>query len=57
MTKGGPLNSTTTLVFTIFNNAFDRVNTMGYASAIAYSLFAIIIIISIIQHFLLKEKK
>lgn len=57
MTKGGPLNSTTTLVFMIFNNAFDRVNTMGYASALAYSLFVIIIFISIIQHFLLKEKK
>lgn len=56
MTKGGPLNSTTTLVYMIFNNAFDKVNNMGYASAAAYILFILIIIISLIQNYLLKEK-
>jgi len=56
MTKGGPLNSTTTLVYHIFNNAFEKVNSMGYASVIAYSLFIIILSISLVQNFLLKDK-
>lgn len=56
MTKGGPLNSTTTLVFHIFNNAFEKANSMGYASVIAYSLFIIILSISLVQNFLLKDK-
>lgn len=56
MTKGGPLNSTTTMAYMIFGNAFDSANKMGYASAIAYALFALIIVASILQNYLLKEK-
>ncbi len=49
MTKGGPLSSTTTLVYTIFTNAFEKNNSMGYAAAIAYFLFLLLLIISFLQ--------
>lgn len=38
MTQGGPLNSTMTIVYYIYNNAFKWFR-MGYASAIAWFLF------------------
>lgn len=56
MTKGGPLNSTTTLVYLVFTKAFDKTDAMGYASAIAFILFAILIVMSLIQSKILKEK-
>jgi multiple sugar transport system permease protein len=56
MTKGGPLDSTSTLVYLIFKNAFQEVDLMGYASAIAYILFIILIIFSFLQNYLLKER-
>lgn len=56
MTKGGPLNSTTTLVYMIFVNAFEKSDKMGYASALAFILFFILIIFSLIQMRLLREK-
>lgn len=56
MTKGGPLNATTTLVYMIFVNAFEKSDQMGYASALAYILFFILIIFSLVQMRLLREK-
>lgn len=56
MTKGGPLNSTTTLVYQVFENAFEKSDKMGYASAIAYVVFLIILVTSIIQRRILTEK-
>lgn len=56
MTKGGPLNSTTTLVYMVFENAFEKSEKMGYASALAFVLFFILIIFSIIQMKLFKER-
>jgi multiple sugar transport system permease protein len=56
MTKGGPLNATTTLVYMVFVNAFEKSDKMGYASALAFILFFILIIFSLIQMKLLKEK-
>lgn len=56
MTKGGPLNSTMTLVYMVFSNAFDKSDMMGYASAIAFILFIILMILSFIQMRLLREK-
>ncbi len=43
MTGGGPNGSTTTIMYYIFNNAFQWTN-MGYAAAISWVLFAIIFI-------------
>jgi multiple sugar transport system permease protein len=45
---GGPLNSTTVLVFYLYQQAFTDFN-FGYASAIAYFLFVIIIVITAVQ--------
>jgi multiple sugar transport system permease protein len=46
--SGGPLNATTVLVFYIYKQAFQNFNA-GYASAIAYFLFLIILAITAIQ--------
>ena len=48
MTGGGPVNSTTTLVYLVFKEAFENIN-MGYASAIATVLFVLILIITVIN--------
>ena len=48
MTQGGPENSTNVLVYWLYKNAFEFFN-IGKASAIAYILFTIILILTIIQ--------
>lgn len=48
MTSGGPVYSTLTMVLYVYNNAF-RDFQMGYASALAYILFFILLILTIIQ--------
>jgi len=48
MTGGGPDDSTLFYVFYLFNNAF-RYFKMGYASALAWILFAIILLLTLIQ--------
>lgn len=55
MTGGGPGRSTITLVYIIYNSAFRDYN-MGYACAMAMFLFAIIIVISIAQQAVLRER-
>lgn len=47
-TQGGPLNATTVLVYYLYTQAFQQFN-FGYASAIAYFLFLVIIVITVIQ--------
>lgn len=53
MTKGGPLNATNTLVYSVFENAFEQADLMGYASAIAYVTFILILGVSLVQFRLL----
>jgi multiple sugar transport system permease protein len=48
LTKGGPANSTLTLSFYIYQNAFQYFR-MGYSAAMSYILFAIIFIITLVQ--------
>ncbi len=48
MTEGGPLKSTDMVGYHIYQSAFERF-TMGYASAQAYVLFAVIFVITLIQ--------
>ncbi|MFM7157805.1 MAG: carbohydrate ABC transporter permease, partial [Bacteroidota bacterium] len=57
MTKGGPLNSTLTVVYLIFSNAFEKTDSMGYGAALAYILFAIIAVLSFIQMKVLGKKE
>ena len=47
-TQGGPLNATTVLVYYLYDQAFQQFN-FGYASAIAYFLFLVIIVVTVIQ--------
>ena len=47
-TAGGPLNATTVLVYYLYRQAFENFN-FGYASAIAYLLFLIIIAVTAVQ--------
>jgi len=48
MTAGGPRNSTLFFVYHLFNNAF-RYGHMGYASAMAWVLFVIVLLLTIVQ--------
>ena len=48
MTHGGPVNSTLFYVYHLFNNAF-RFGHMGYASALAWALFLVIVVFTALQ--------
>jgi multiple sugar transport system permease protein len=48
MTQGGPLGSTTVIVYYLYQQAFQQFN-MGYGSAVAMALFAIILTLTLIQ--------
>ncbi len=54
MTEGGPLDSTNVLVYAIYKNAFEYFNA-GKASALAYVLFFIILVLTLIQWNLRKK--
>jgi multiple sugar transport system permease protein len=47
-TQGGPIGATTVLVYYLFVQGFENFN-FGYASAIAYMLFIVILVITAIQ--------
>ncbi|MEW5702839.1 MAG: sugar ABC transporter permease [Candidatus Zixiibacteriota bacterium] len=48
MTRGGPLGATTTAVYHVYSAGFERFD-LGYASAAAFVLFALIAIVTVIQ--------
>lgn len=48
MTKGGPLGSTTTLMYQIYQESFVS-GRAGYASAVATILFGILLVITLVQ--------
>ena len=54
MTQGGPLDSTNVLVYAIYKNAFEYFN-VGKASAIAYVLFLLILVLTLCQWNLRKK--
>jgi len=56
MTGGGPRGATTTLVYLVYHQAFVENNAMGYASAIAYVVFVVLVIVSLLQMRLLKTE-
>lgn len=55
MTSGGPLGSTSTIMYYIYEKAF-RYYEMGYASALAWVFFIIILSITLIQFKLRREQ-
>ncbi|MDW8099794.1 MAG: sugar ABC transporter permease [Anaerolineae bacterium] len=48
MTQGGPVNSTKTIVYLLYEKAFT-VYRFGYASSLAFILFVIILVLTVIQ--------
>ncbi|MFN3283842.1 MAG: carbohydrate ABC transporter permease, partial [Pseudothermotoga sp.] len=56
LTGGGPANSTQTIVHYLYDVSFRKFE-MGYGSAVAYILFLIIMIVTLIQRKLLKGEK
>jgi multiple sugar transport system permease protein len=48
MTNGGPLNRTSTIGYYLYVNAFRELD-MGYATAMAFVLFAMIFVFTLIQ--------
>lgn len=48
MTRGGPDGATTTVSYYIYNHAFQFFN-MGYASAIAVVLFAVVLVVTLLN--------
>lgn len=48
MTKGGPLNSTRSIVYNIYEDGF-KYSRMGTASATAWVLFIIILVVTVVQ--------
>ncbi len=54
LTNGGPANATNTLVMFIYQHAFQFFR-MGYASAIAYTLFGIVLVFTILQTVMAKH--
>ena len=48
MTNGGPVDKTTTMLYYIYQSAFQFFE-MGYASAIAFTLFLMLLVFSVLQ--------
>ena len=48
MTSGGPARTTMTVAYQIYDHAFERFQ-IGYASAISWALFAIILAVTVVQ--------
>ncbi len=54
MTRGGPVNATKTIVYYLFQQGFENFH-MGYASALAYVLFVIIVSLTLFQFWFQKR--
>jgi multiple sugar transport system permease protein len=55
MTQGGPLRSTTSLVLLMYEEGF-RWWRMGYAAAVAFVLFLVILAVMLIQRRIRREE-
>lgn len=56
MTKGGPLDSTKTIVYYIYERAFENLD-LGYASALAVVLLVVVMLFSLINIFCFEKNK
>ncbi|HVO00814.1 MAG TPA: sugar ABC transporter permease [Candidatus Cybelea sp.] len=55
MTNGGPAGTSSSPIYYIYNTAIVR-NLFGYASAIGMLLFLLILVVTAVQRFILKER-
>ena len=56
LTRGGPLGTTDTMVHRLYETAF-RFHEMGYASAMSWLLFFILLVLSVVQMKVLQERR
>ena len=55
MTNGGPASASSSVIFYMYNAAIQR-QLFGYASAVAMLLFLMIIVITVIHRFVIRER-
>ncbi len=55
MTNGGPASTSSSVIFYMYNEAIQR-QLFGYASAVAMLLFLMIIVITVIHRFVIRER-
>ena len=55
MTNGGPASSSSSVIFYMYNEAIQR-QLFGYASAVAMLLFLMIIVITVLHRFVIRER-
>ena len=55
MTQGGPLDATTTVVYQAVRTGYQQQQT-GYASAISLVFFVLVLIVSLVQRYLTRDK-
>jgi ABC-type sugar transport system permease subunit len=55
MTQGGPVNSTTTLVYHAVRKGYREMET-GYGATISLIFFVLVLIVALVQRFLTREK-
>ncbi len=55
MTQGGPLDSTSTVVYQAVRAGFAQQQT-GYASAISLIFFVLVLSVSLVQRYLTRDK-
>ena len=55
MTNGGPASSSSSVIFYMYNEAIQR-QQYGYASAVAMLLFLMIIVVTIVHRFVIRER-
>jgi len=55
MTQGGPVNSTTTLVYHAVRKGYREMET-GYGATISLIFFALVLVVALIQRFLTRDK-
>ena len=55
ITNGGPLNATNSVILALYDYGITQ-GQMGYASAIAFLLFIVIMVLTVLQLRLDKEK-
>lgn len=56
MTQGGPLKATTTIVYYLYETGFHKMK-MGYAAAMSYVLFMIILAFTLIQKLVIRYQR
>jgi multiple sugar transport system permease protein len=55
MTQGGPLDSTSTVVFMAVRSGYEQQST-GYAAAISLVFFVMVLTVSAVQRYVTREK-